>query len=872
MDDSCAVCADTLEWVAYGACGHREVCSTCVVRLRFICQDRRCCICKTESDVVFVTKALGDYTRMISDFSVLPSEVREGRVGSYWYHEDTQAFFDDVDHYKMIKAMCKLSCSECDRTEEQSNDGPKRRGKIRNVEQLKGHLFHKHRLFMCSLCLEGRKVFICEQKLYTRAQLNQHINSGDSEVDGTESERGGFMGHPVCEFCRTPFYGDNELYSHMSTEHYTCHICQRQHPGQYEYYKNYDDLEMHFRHGHFLCEDESCLAKKFVVFQSEAEMKRHNTIEHGGRLSRSKRNAALQIPTSFRYQRTSEQDHRRGRGGRGRTFRRDSSENQLSMAIQASLETAHAENTFHDPSSSSGQVAPHLGDISDIDPIVDPFESLTTTDIETSSRYRQALGHSSSNAPLEESSFPPLSVAPSSSQSNPRSDSDGLPNNTMAAHLRRKSNRKVAVNSSGQAWPAARRGPVVQPTSSAQAWPTTNVSPIISGGSGQNNGPRPSSYASSAQAQVETRQTTVLRGSGQNNGSRPSSYASSAQAQVETRQTTVHGLSSSGSLWDSSKTKSGRISHSTSAPNLVENGSVQPSVSDFPPVSAAQVRKFPTTSQAVLKVGDVQTANKSLVEKIRAALEFDEDKYTTFKDISGQYRQGLVATEIYLDFVRQFGLLHLVLDLARLCPDGQKQKELIDAYNASIRNNIAQGDGWSQGNVRLKEGNSSKKGKGKISEAENSISKNTLADSFLSSVQELQSNYRPSEEAVEVLPKDGYRAAKEKSKLLVNEHQEELNSRSQPLVQLRGEKDSQTTGGGPNPNLGNGGGGSKQRKKSSKFHRVRLGDGSAAALLDLRNSDPQPDAGNERLDGSSNSAGGLPVQGVWRKGTQKLFS
>ena len=58
MDDSCAVCADALEWVAYGACGHKEVCSTCVARLRFICEDRRCCICKSESDVVFVTKVL----------------------------------------------------------------------------------------------------------------------------------------------------------------------------------------------------------------------------------------------------------------------------------------------------------------------------------------------------------------------------------------------------------------------------------------------------------------------------------------------------------------------------------------------------------------------------------------------------------------------------------------------------------------------------------------------------------------------------------------------------------------------------------------------------------------------------------------------
>lgn len=103
-------------------------------------------------------QALGDYTRMINDFSVLPSNVREGRVGSYWYHEDTQAFFDDMDHYKMIKAMCRLSCSICDKMEGQPQDGSKRRANIRNIEQLKGHLFHQHKLVMCSLCLEGRKV------------------------------------------------------------------------------------------------------------------------------------------------------------------------------------------------------------------------------------------------------------------------------------------------------------------------------------------------------------------------------------------------------------------------------------------------------------------------------------------------------------------------------------------------------------------------------------------------------------------------------------------------------------------------------------------------------------------------------------------
>lgn len=71
------------------------------------------------------------------------------------------------------------------------------------------------------------QVFICEQKLYTRTQLEQHLVKGDSKVDGTQEERAGFTGHPMCEFCRKRFYGENELYAHMSTEHYTCHFCQR---------------------------------------------------------------------------------------------------------------------------------------------------------------------------------------------------------------------------------------------------------------------------------------------------------------------------------------------------------------------------------------------------------------------------------------------------------------------------------------------------------------------------------------------------------------------------------------------------------------------------------------------------------------------
>lgn len=193
---------------------------------------------------------------MINDFSIFPSEDKEGPSCSYWYHEDTQSYFDDFHQYQVIKSMCRPSCSLCGNVEDNNNN------MFHDIDQLKDHLFDQHRLFMCNLCLEDRKVdlqilscfiyllyymsiyhigvtcsckllsgkhqvFICEQKLYSTVQLEQHINTGDCEVDGTECQRGGFKGHPLCEFCGSPFYGDDEIYVHMETEHYHCFICKR---------------------------------------------------------------------------------------------------------------------------------------------------------------------------------------------------------------------------------------------------------------------------------------------------------------------------------------------------------------------------------------------------------------------------------------------------------------------------------------------------------------------------------------------------------------------------------------------------------------------------------------------------------------------
>jgi E3 ubiquitin-protein ligase ZNF598 len=75
MEDCCAVCAEPLEWTAFGPCNHKDACSKCVARLRFVMADRRCVICQQQEPAVFVTRFMGAYTT-----SVLPEAFDDLKV------------------------------------------------------------------------------------------------------------------------------------------------------------------------------------------------------------------------------------------------------------------------------------------------------------------------------------------------------------------------------------------------------------------------------------------------------------------------------------------------------------------------------------------------------------------------------------------------------------------------------------------------------------------------------------------------------------------------------------------------------------------------------------------------------------------------
>uniref|UniRef100_A0A0D9UZ45 C2H2-type domain-containing protein n=1 Tax=Leersia perrieri TaxID=77586 RepID=A0A0D9UZ45_9ORYZ len=580
-------------------------------------------------------QAMGDRTRMIADFSALRGAGGEGKAGEFWHHEGTQAWFDDADHYRLISTMCRLSCSVCDTNSDKEEltvkaAKVKQKNKIRSVDQLKGHLLNRHGLHMCDLCLEGRKVFICEQKLYTMSQLNQHIKSGDSEVDGSEVERRGFGGHPMCEFCKSPFYGDNELYTHLTREHFSCHICQRQHSG-HDYFTNYDELEVHFQRCHFLCQDKGCLEKKFV---------RHDVEEHRKRMPCAVDNSSLSPQNGI------------AAVGHGLGGQIDSS-----MAPLRSLSI----------SSSSGQ----------------------------SSETCQSCAR---NRVLQQACLPPLTL-------------QEVRDARIGSVLQEASFPSLPVQS--------RKAPTVRQSSRTAARIGDEQFHHISVTNNRNV----------ALAQQGTRTL-------------PENTRASELGQYNKGTENIHHNVQPRFLKSTALIPSG----STSRPLI--------------PSSAGNGRQETlSNSQVLSSVEDIRAANRALVEKMRAALGMDQDMYNAFKEIAGEYRQGAINSSEYLSYVKQFGLLHLVPEMARLLPDAQKQKELADAYYANLRLTSLQENGG--GTDNSKQGNQKKKGKGEVPDAigTSSAATDPLKDKLLNTTIKLQSNYMPQEGCCAVLQKEGYRTA-----------------------------------------------------------------------------------------------------------------
>ncbi|KAI9094698.1 hypothetical protein DFS34DRAFT_696181 [Phlyctochytrium arcticum] len=290
-EELCFICADAINWYAVGECNH-TVCHLCSLRLRALYKQRTCAYCKTELSAVVYTQ---DGSKTFQDFDLKTMRFFDKRLG---------IFFDDPEIYEDVMILLRFNCPDanCDTA---CQDGWK---------ELKDHVRKTHHMLMCELCVRHKKLFTHEHTLYNKSTLERHNRLGDPE-DAS------FKGHPSCGFCRVNFYGQDELYEHCRAKHEQCFLCQRNGIHN-QYFSAYPELEKHLHTDHYACKEPECLEKKFVVFNSDIDLKAHEMEEHH-RDQRS-RGKGQSIELNFQYAGgPSRERERRTNGGARRAERRD---------------------------------------------------------------------------------------------------------------------------------------------------------------------------------------------------------------------------------------------------------------------------------------------------------------------------------------------------------------------------------------------------------------------------------------------------------------------------------------------------------------------------------------------------------------------
>ncbi|GAA5880078.1 hypothetical protein JCM8547_003544 [Rhodosporidiobolus lusitaniae] len=320
----CFICAEPVQYWAVGVCSHRT-CHTCSIRLRALYKKRECTFCKTDCPTVIFTdddeKPFEEYTPEQTPFS-------DAKLGILC---ETRAQLDDTVSLLLFNCPYKPSLSDPSSAappaqgEEGASDAPAGPQPCDQIltgwPDLKRHVRNAHSTTLCDLCCTNKKIFAHEHELFALPSHSHDHHGGRGKGRRQESELDRHLEsqHAMCGFCTRWFYDSDGLYKHCREQHEECFICVRQ-GIRHQYHLNYDRLEQHYKTEHYLCPHPECLAKKFVVFESEIDLQAHALSEHGvgsggaGGLDQKARMQARRIETSFVY---SNGESSRGGGGGG---------------------------------------------------------------------------------------------------------------------------------------------------------------------------------------------------------------------------------------------------------------------------------------------------------------------------------------------------------------------------------------------------------------------------------------------------------------------------------------------------------------------------------------------------------------------------
>jgi len=590
-------------------------------------------------------------------------------------------------------------------------------------------------------------------------------------------------------------------------------------------------------------------------------------------MSHAQRNAALQIPVSFQYRRPG-QDSRNDvgsrfpsrHGGRDRSSFSSSGrglDDSLDAAIQGSVQSALIENAIHESAAMSASIeSGAVGSRSSGD-APDASNSFAVSDIQDRegeigvSRYASAVSGSGPSS-LINTAFPPL---PGQSKAMRRKAK--LRNQAPAsmALLLSEGRGRGGVRVLNMAEPRpTTRGPV-HPSKPATGVP---IRPSTVNGDGTSGVVTRTNIGSTNQGPIV--QATRIEGEGKLQG-----LSGGANANVGS---TYCGPMAGGMRDEGKGQVQGLSAVSGSGPppgaDRGEPGGVSVS-SGIGHVASPLASGDGGGAECVVQLNmeEIRAANKALIKRIHTALKDDEKQFADFKYVSDQFRKGAMSVREYNGHISRLGLSNIVPELARLCPDPLKQKELLEVHRATVALDEAFPPALSS------TAPSSQRGKDAV-EHSKILEREAHASSSMSSSTQLQGQLTTQD--VEVLSRDGYRSLKGKSKVeesrsstLATEKwmMEDSGSKQSPLPQVLVKATHSTVGSNDNSFVGwtcayctlinqagslecaacgsacpakasisnsergaDSVGVDKRKKKISKFQRVRLGDGSAATDLD----------------------------------------
>ncbi|TDZ36042.1 E3 ubiquitin-protein ligase hel2 [Colletotrichum spinosum] len=287
----CFICAEPIKFHSIAPCNHKT-CHICGLRMRALYKTKDCAHCRTSSPFVIFTE---DADKRYEDYTDADITSFDNNIGIRYASEEIVGDTVVLLRYNCPADDCVFAGL--------------------GWPDLHRHVRSTHSRKMCDLCTRNKKVFTHEHELFADKELERHMRHGDDKPGAIDQT--GFKGHPLCGFCGSRFYDDDKLFDHCRDKHERCFICDRRDSRHPHYFVNYNALEKHFETDHFPCLDKECLEKKFVVFESEMDLKAHQLQEHKDSLSKDVRRDARVVNMSGFDYRPSYENERRGGGGRG---------------------------------------------------------------------------------------------------------------------------------------------------------------------------------------------------------------------------------------------------------------------------------------------------------------------------------------------------------------------------------------------------------------------------------------------------------------------------------------------------------------------------------------------------------------------------